>query len=133
MPPSTKRRCVFCCDAGKITPEHVIPSWMTSGEDASRHVYVRESGGPDYEPRLHSREGPARSLAAKGPCDRCNSGWMNDMDHGVLDVFGPQLIRGKKVRLTKAKKEALAAWAVKYVLMGQLTHERGRRFANSGG
>jgi hypothetical protein len=58
---------------------------------------------------------------------------MNDMDHGVLDVFGPQLIRGKKVRLTKAKKEALAAWAVKYVLMGQLTHERGRRFANSGG
>jgi len=51
------------------------------------------------------------------------------MDHGILDVLGPQLIRGKKVRLTKSKKIALAAWAVKYVLMGQLTHERGRRFA----
>lgn len=51
------------------------------------------------------------------------------MDHGILDVLGPQLIKGKKVKLTKAKKVALAAWAVKYALMGQLTHERSRRFA----
>jgi hypothetical protein len=120
---------VFCGDAGKITLEHMIPTWMTSGEDASRHLYVRESGGPDYEPLRNIREGPARDLAAKGPCDRCNNGWMNDTDHGVLDVLGPQLIKGRKVRLTKAKKVALAAWAVKYVLMGQLTHGRGRRFA----
>jgi len=51
------------------------------------------------------------------------------MDHGVLDVLGPQLIKGKRVKLTKAKKVALASWAVKYVLMGQLTHGRDRRFA----
>jgi hypothetical protein len=54
---------------------------------------------------------------------------MNDMDHGVLDVLGPQLIKGKKVKLTKTKKVALAAWAVKYILMHQLTHGRNRRFA----
>lgn len=128
-PTQTKRRCVFCGEPGKITPEHMIPSWMTSGEDSSRHLYVRESGGPDYEPQRHIRQGPARDLAAKGPCDRCNSGWMNDMDHGVLDVLGPQLIKGKKVRLTKAKKVALASWAVKFVLMHQLAHARDRRFA----
>jgi len=51
------------------------------------------------------------------------------MDHGVLDVLGPQLIKGKKVKLTKTKKVALAAWAVKYVLMHQLAHGRDRRFA----
>jgi hypothetical protein len=54
---------------------------------------------------------------------------MNDMDHGLLDVLGRQLTNGKEVRLTKRKKMALAAWAVKYILMGQLTHERSRRFA----
>lgn len=70
-----------------------------------------------------------RDLAAKGPCDRCDNGWMNDMDHGVLDVLGPQLIKGKKVSLTKTKKAALAARAVKYTLMCQLTQERDRRFA----
>jgi hypothetical protein len=53
---------------------------------------------------------------------------MNAMDHGVLDVLG-QLIRGKKVKLTKTKKTALAAWAVKYVLMNQSMHGRDRRFA----
>ena len=53
------------------------------------------------------------------------------MDHGVLDVLGPQLIKGKKVKLSRAKKVALAAWAVKYVLMHQLAHERERRFAIS--
>ncbi|MGO8960355.1 MAG: hypothetical protein ACLQFR_23730 [Streptosporangiaceae bacterium] len=127
MPP--KRRCVFCGDPGKITPEHMIPSWMVSGEKSSGHLYVRESGGPNYEPRQHAREGPERHLAAKGPCAQCNSGWMNDVDHGVLDVLGPQLMRGKLVELTKTKKAALATWAVKYVLMNQLTHERERRFA----
>jgi hypothetical protein len=128
-PSQAKRRCVFCHEPGKITLEHMIPTWMMSGEDSSRHLYVRESGGPEYEPRQHVREGPARDLAARGPCDRCNPGWMNDMDHGVLDVLGPQLLKGKKVKLTKARKAALAAWAVKYVLMNQLTHERARRFA----
>jgi hypothetical protein len=128
-PSSVKRLCVFCHEPGKITPEHKIPSWTMSGEDSSGYLYVRESGGPDYEPQRHIREGRARDLAAKGPCDRCNSGWMNDMDHGVLDVLGPQLIKGKKVKLTKAKKVALAAWSVKYVMMNQWTHQRSRRFA----
>jgi hypothetical protein len=120
---------VFCGEPGKITLEHLIPSWVKSGEETSRHLYVRESGGPDYEPRQHVREGPARDLVVKGPCDVCNNGWMNQMDHGVLEVLGPQLIKGKKVKLTKGKKAALAAWAVKYVLMNQLVHERDRRFA----
>ena len=51
------------------------------------------------------------------------------MDHGVLDVLGPQLIRGKKIKLAQAMKAAPEGWAVKYVLMNQLVHERERRFA----
>jgi hypothetical protein len=131
-PGPTKRRCVFCDDAGKITLEHLIPDWMTSGEDTSRHLYIRESGGPNFQPIRDVREGPARDLTAKGPCDRCNNGWMNEIDHGpkdVLDVLGPQLIKGKRVKLTKTKKIALATWAAKYALMFQLTHGRDRRFA----
>jgi hypothetical protein len=130
-PGQVKRCCVFCGDDGKISLEHIIPYWMTSGEDASRHLYVRESGGPDYDARQHVREGRARDLTAKGPCERCNNTWMNEMDV-ALDVLGPQLIRGRRVTLTKGKKTALAAWAVKYVLMCQLTHARDRRFAIPG-
>jgi hypothetical protein len=45
---------------------------------------------------------------------RCNNGWMNDTDHGILDNLGPQLIVGKKIKLTKIKKTAPATWAAKY-------------------
>jgi len=51
------------------------------------------------------------------------------LDHGVLDVLGPQLIRGKKIKLAQAMKAAPEGWAVKYVLMNQLVYERERRFA----
>ncbi len=74
--PGGRRVLPQCC---KITNEHVILSWMTFGEDALRHLYVRESGGPDYEPHRHIRERPAGDLAAKGALRADNNGWMNDM------------------------------------------------------
>jgi hypothetical protein len=52
---------------------------------------------------------------------------MNDMDN-ALRVLGPQLVRGKPVTLTRAKKTALAAWAVKFALTLQLIYPRDSRF-----
>ena len=46
----------------------------------------------------------------------------------VLQVFGPQLVRGKPVKLTKSKKLSLAAWSVKFALMLQLVYPRDSRF-----
>jgi len=51
---------------------------------------------------------------------------MNDMDN-ELRVLGPQLIKGKAIKLTKNKQEALAAWSTKLVLMSHLTHPREKR------
>jgi hypothetical protein len=121
------RRCVFCDRPGKLTNEHVIPWWLTSGEPSSESLVIRERGGPDYEPWLDSRRGRPRDLQAKAPCASCNNTWMNDMDN-ALSVLGPQLVRGKEIKLTKAKKMALAAWSVKFALMLQLVHPRDSRF-----
>lgn len=46
----------------------------------------------------------------------------------ALSVLGPQLVKGKPVKLTKAKKAALAAWSVKFALMLQLVYPRDSRF-----
>ena len=43
-------------------------------------AYLRERGGPDYEPWQHARLGKPRDLQPKAPCAACNNGWMNDMD-----------------------------------------------------
>lgn len=66
-------------------------------------------------------------MQAKAPCAECNNTWMNDMDN-ALSVLGPQLVKGKAVKLTKTKKKALAAWSVKFALMTQLIYPRDSRF-----
>jgi hypothetical protein len=121
------RCCVFCRRAGKLTNEHVIPWWLESGEDSHRAVVIRERGGPDYEPWSDWRPGKPRDLQAKAPCAGCNNTWMNEMD-GALSVLGRQLVRGRPVKLTKAKKAALASWSVKFALMLQLVYPRHSRF-----
>ena len=124
---SAARRCVFCRRAGKLTNEHVIPWWLESGEHSNKAFVIRERGGPDYEPWRDSRRGRPRDLQAKAPCAECNNTWMNDMDN-ALAVLGPQLVKGKPVKLTKATKTALAAWSVKFALMLQLVYPRDSRF-----
>lgn len=125
---TAKTRCIFCRRVAKLTDEHILAYWMKSGEAETRNnsVYTRQSGGPDYEPWSHSRRGPARDMAVKWPCKECNSGWMNEIDER-LGILGPQLIKGKPVKLTKNKQIALATWATKLVLMTHLTQPRKNR------
>ena len=126
-PGTTGKLCVFCRRPGQLTNEHLIPWWLESGEKSNEAVFIHAAGGPDYEPWRHARRGTPRDLQAKAPCAECNNGWMNDMD-GALSVLGPQLVRGKPVRLTKGKKVALSAWSVKFALMSQLVYPRDSRF-----
>lgn len=121
------KRCIFCGRPGKLTNEHVIPWWLESGERSNDALFIRERGGPDYEPWRDSRQGRPRDLQAKAPCAECNNTWMNDMDN-ALSVLGPQMVKGKPVKLTKAKKTALAVWSVKFALMLQLVYPRDSRF-----
>jgi hypothetical protein len=114
-------------DPGKLTNGHVIPWWLESGERSSSALFIRERGGPDYQQWRHARQGTPRDLQAKAPCADCNDTWMNDMDN-ALSVLGLQLVKGKPVKLTKAKKTALAAWSVKFALILQLVYPRDSRF-----
>jgi hypothetical protein len=48
--PAPAKSCVFCRRPGKLTSEHVIPWWLESGERSNHALYIRERGGPDYQP-----------------------------------------------------------------------------------
>jgi hypothetical protein len=121
------RTCIFCARPGKLTNEHVLPFWLGNAGGTGTMAYLRERGGPDYEPWQHARMGKPRDLQAKAPCASCNNGWMNDMDR-ALGILGPQLVRGKRVRLTKGKQAALATWAAKFALMQQRLYPKDSRF-----
>ncbi len=123
------KRCVFCQAPLPLTNEHVFPWWVRSGDDqTTKSVYVRESGRATGERWGHSRAGNPRDVQAKAVCATCNNGWMNDLDN-KLATLGPQLLKGRTVRLTKAKQQALATWATKTMLMLQHTHRRQDHFA----
>lgn len=126
-PTPAAKCCIFCGRPGKLTNEHMIPWWLESGERSNNALFIRERGGPDYEPWRDSRQGRPRDLQAKAPCAECNNTWMNEMD-SALSVLGPQLVKGKPVNLAKAKKAALAIWSVKFALMLQLVYPRDSRF-----
>lgn len=113
------RTCLFCGRPGKLTNEHVLPYWLDNVGGTGDMAYLRERGGPDYEPWQHARMGKPRDLQAKAPCAACSNGWMNDMDR-ALGILGPQLVRGKQV--------SLATWAVKFALMQQRLYPRDSRF-----
>lgn len=122
-----RKACIFCGRQTKLTNEHVIPWWATSSEDTkNKSLYIRGEGGPGCEPSDHSRRGEARDLQVKAPCAACNNTWMNNLDND-LATLGPQLIKGKAVRLTKGRQTILANWAVKTMLMLHLAHPRDSR------
>jgi hypothetical protein len=52
---------------------------------------------------------------------------MNDMDNELI-VLGPQLVKGKAVRLAKARQASLAARSAKLILMLQQVYPRDSRF-----
>ena len=104
-------------------------AWWARSEEpgTTRTMYVRESGRSTGEHWGHNRMGGARDATTKAVCAKCNNGWMNDLDN-ELRTLGSQLIKGRTVRLTKGKQASLARWAMKTILMLQLTHPRQGRF-----
>jgi hypothetical protein len=122
------KRCVFCGAPPPLTNEHVFPWWVRSGDAGkTKTLYIRESGRATGERWGHSRSGNPRDVQAKAVCATCNNGWMNNLDH-TLATLGPQLLKGRTIRLTKTKQEALAAWSTKIMLMLQHTHRRQDHF-----
>jgi hypothetical protein len=71
-------------------------SYPTMREQSTSAVFIRERGGPDYQPWTDSRSGKPRDLQAKAPCASCNN---------------------KPVKLTKTKKAALSAGSMKLALI----------------
>jgi hypothetical protein len=126
--PTTAQGCVFCGAPPPLTNEHVLAWWARSEEAGPKNtLYLRESGRATGEQWRHSRMGQPRDAQAKAVCAACNNGWMNDMDN-ALATLGPQLLRGRPVRLTKGKQASVAAWSAKTILMLQLIHRRQDRF-----
>lgn len=102
------RLCMFCGEASttKHHKEDVLPKWIArefpddvwniSNHDASRTYQTRGELG----------------LTTRGPCTKCNNGWMSKLESMARPVLAP-LMHGTPSELTKREQYIITLWFLK--------------------
>jgi hypothetical protein len=109
--------CVFC--GGKpLTIEHVIPNWLgkilpTLGEGptagyATGRVDLKT---PD-DVQFYVKRGRKTPFEARQPCEKCNTGWMHDLERQVTPWI-TRMVKGQPVKMPDFAVRSVAAWSVK--------------------
>ena len=88
MPEKSGRRCVFCPHPAG-SKEHALPDWLakTMGveNEPSQPGLISAAKGimPQGSPRATGK------LITKGVCQKCNNGWMADLEGAVQPILAP--------------------------------------------
>lgn len=90
-----KERVPFCwmCRAtvGKRAKEHIFPLWLQKELGAEEQLWSPTHR--DYLGRVISSRGPypTTALVAGEVCEKCNGGWMNDIEERFRSVMFPRV------------------------------------------
>jgi hypothetical protein len=125
--------CIFC--GGRDSPQHkedVIPKWVARelaaiiGTDPSFIARTGQYLDPAWPTREYKAVGKL-GWETKGPCQRCNNGWMSDLENKALPILLP-LMKGKSRRVSAVDLGILAAWMVKTTVLHEYMHYASDRF-----
>ncbi len=115
------RKCIFCDQelTGNRAKEHVVAQWLLE------HLQIRDDDLLQAVARtsdsqiVESRTIVTRSMVEGRVCDRCNNGWMSDLENQVKSLL-ILLIDGKRTvyALTDEERLLVSRWSAKtaYVL-----------------
>lgn len=119
VPDQGRRRCIFCGDIAD-GHEHLLPEWLQRVLPADQPVvHFREEGGVETP---SWRRKPFREKA-KFVCERCNHGWMSDLENEAKPVLSPAITRSRlPCEFDLVAQWVAARWAVKtnYVMQASL-------------
>ncbi len=112
--------CVFC-GGGPLSAEHVFSRrWIerfSPGATSHTHELVRSvaPGEPDVR-RTYTTKLPEGMVVNGAVCERCNSGWMNDLDLAIQPLLNA-IVDGEDVPVSADQRRMLATWACKIALV----------------
>jgi hypothetical protein len=117
--------CAFCMNTAKLTGEHVNSDWMNKILRGPWTRFFNSSEGA-------SAEHPSAKLnwKAKVVCEKCNGGWMSDIESKhASPVMGP-LIEGEEIDIpiTQTDAQSIAIFAFKTALVVDALREDEDRF-----
>jgi hypothetical protein len=107
--------CVFCgSTTTKITKEHVPADWIGKLFDSDPLVQVEsvQRDGTVKTFRIPPFEQTVRVV-----CEKCNTGWMSELEGKVKPKLGPMILHGRPTELDPPLQRLFATWAVKTAFM----------------
>jgi len=121
--------CAFCSTTANITGEHLFSDWINKilGLRKKNKVFLVTEFGLDGKP---VRSYPSAKLNLKVPvvCDKCNNGWMSDIENNRAKPAMADLILSDEGKLlTPENIESIAVFAFKCLAIGDYSLETGVR------
>lgn len=107
---SHQMRCFFCYSDGEVprlSKEHLVSRPVARAFGLDRSAAFGRAGTSDAFVSMLS----LNTLAVKLACDRCNNGWMNEIEHRMTSVA--KWPGSRVLPLSPADFDTLRAWALK--------------------
>ena len=119
-------KCPFCLSDDKISREHVFSKAICDAVGLDRSILVAtvDRHADDIGPMS-----PLSQKAVRLPCERCNSGWMSDLERNAARTIRRWMSEPSD-RLTKAGTLHLRRWLVKTAVVLGFSDNGARRFMN---
>jgi hypothetical protein len=105
-----------------MTGEHLWSDWLPQflpSTDLKTHTIVFNTHDAQLRSAPESRvkaSGPPRDRRQFIVCQRCNNGWMSELEKSIKPILGPML-RGWPTRITTDSQRLLSRWIEKTVLV----------------
>jgi hypothetical protein len=125
---SSARRCIFC-GAKADSYEHVFPDWINRvivNDEIDSEFFSVADG--KVEDARNYKTNKAAGLRAKIVCQRCNHGWMAQLEEAAGALLHP-LIVGQETTLDQAEQLLAAQWAAKTAMVGETVMYRHAKFS----
>jgi hypothetical protein len=121
-------RCYFCFTEGevpKLSKEHLLSRPVADAYGVDRSAGFGQLGNHDDSIVVAQLD----DVAVKFVCERCNSTWMNALEHEMVGLAS--WVSSPDQSLTTAQRDTLRAWALKTYLVLSVMVGETRRFAEN--
>lgn len=114
-----KRRCLFCKKKEKLTNEHIIPLWLLTELDLveKEMIGIHSSWfGLVKSQRKHKFSHLLNGLI----CEKCNTGWMSDLENAVRPILTPimnSIDTNHAYQMLINNHELIAKWVFKTAMV----------------
>lgn len=108
--------CTFCGESdSKPSKEHVLPKWIAREFPDVGTTWKIINRKTEYP----LKQGKYINITTRHPCQRCNNGWMSELENEAKPILTP-LLHGKPSTLTFREQQVIGIWYVKTAMMYDL-------------